>query len=295
MATAKRNAGQKETQPVMPKAIGSMPVVERKSKREGILPEEPREILSKSPQAMTINIQSWATPIIGFLMLVVGLLVGYYVRPLTLAQASNVTTSPAALSAITSPVAIPTTDQAAAQKNLMASVVAKVRHFKGDPNARVTIIEFGDFQCPFCGRYASDTNPQIEEQYIKTGKVRFGFVNFAFLGDESTWAAEAAECASDQNKYWEYHDKLYNSQSGENQGAFSKDNLKKFAQDLGLEMKAFSDCLDSGKYTSLIQADTQASSAYGVQSTPTFLINGQPVVGAQPFGVFQQTIDPLLK
>jgi protein-disulfide isomerase len=296
MTTTKRNIGQKEKKPEMPNVIGSTSTARRNSKSEGMLSEEP-EIARKSSPAVTINIQSWATPIIGLLMLVVGLLGGYYVRPFTLGQSLNTTTAQTIVTplAVAPPVAVPTTDQTAAQKNLMATVVTKARHFKGDPNAPVTMIEFGDFQCPFCGRYASDTNPQIEEQYIKTGKVRFGFVNFAFLGSESTWAAEAAECASDQNKYWEYHDKLYNSQSGENQGAFSKDNLKKFAQDLGLEPKAFNNCLDSGKYTSLIQTDTQASGAFGVQSTPTFLINGQAVVGAQPFAVFQQTIDPLLK
>ena len=84
-------------------------------------------------------------------------------------------------------------------------------------------------------------------------------------------------------------------QSGENQGAFNKDNLKKFAEELGLDTKSFNECLDSGKYTSLIQEDTSTSSALGVQSTPTFLVNGQAIVGAQPFEAFQQTIDPLLK
>jgi protein-disulfide isomerase len=173
----------------------------------------------------------------------------------------------------------------------MAAILPKVRHFEGDENASVVIIEFADFQCPFCGQYANDTAPQIDGQYIKTGKARFGFMNFAFLGDESTWSAEAAECASDQNKFWEYHDKLYSSQAGENKGAFNKDNLKKLAEELGLDTATFNDCLDSGKYTNLIQADTQVSSSIGVQSTPTFLINGEPVIGAQPFNVFKQTID----
>lgn len=122
-----------------------------------------------------------------------------------------------------------------------------------------------------------------------------GYWNFAFLGPESTWSAEAAECAADQEKFWEYHDKLYDSQSGENQGAFNKENLKKFAQEIGLDTQAFNECLDSGKYMALIQEDTQAASSLGVKSTPTFLINGQPVIGAQPFDVFQQTIESLLK
>jgi len=177
----------------------------------------------------------------------------------------------------------------------MDSLIPKVRHFTGDPNAPVTINEFTDFQCPFCGRFFASTEPQIDEAYIQSGKVRLGYWNFAFLGDESTWAAESAECAADQDKFWEYHDILYASQSGENQGAFNKDNLKKFAEELGLDTQTFNECLDSGKYTSLIQDDTSTSSALGVQSTPTFLINGQEVVGAQPFEVFQQTIESLLK
>jgi protein-disulfide isomerase len=256
---------------------------------------EPQEVLHNSPRpALTINVQSWATPIVGLVMLVLGLLVGFYLRPLTLAQAPSSTTSSSSTDSAPAAI-IPTADQTAARQALMASIIPKVRHFQGDPKAPVTVIEFGDFQCPFCGRYAADTAPQVEQQYVETGKVRFGFVNFAFLGSESTWAAEAAECASDQNKYWEYHDKLYSSQAGENQGAFNKDNLKKFAQDLGLNTQTFSDCLNSGKYSALIQSDTSLSSSLGVQSTPTFVINGQSVVGAQPFDVFQQAIDPLLK
>lgn len=256
---------------------------------------EPAPIETHKQPAATITIQSWATPIVGVVMLVIGLLLGYYGRPFTRAGTQPVTAQPEIITTSAPPVVIPTVDNSAAQQNLMETVVAQTRHFKGDPNAPVTIIEFGDFKCPFCGRYFVQTHPQIDEQYMQSGEVRFGYFNFAFLGDESTWAAEAAECASDQDKFWEYHDILYADQSGENQGAFNKDNLKKFAEELGLDTQAFNECLDSGKYTSLIQADTQASSAMDVQSTPTFLINGQPVIGAQPFEVFQQTIDALLK
>lgn len=125
--------------------------------------------------------------------------------------------------------------------------------------------------------------------------MRVGYWNFAFLGPESTWSAEAAECAADQDQFWAYHDKLYESQAGENQGAFNKENLKKFAEEIGLDTQAFNECLDSGKYTSLIQEDTQAAQSLGVQSTPTFLVNGQPLIGAQPFEVFQQAIETFLK
>jgi protein-disulfide isomerase len=121
-----------------------------------------------------------------------------------------------------------------------------------------------------------------------------GYWPVAFLGDESQWAAEAAECAGDQNKYWEFHDLLFNSQNGENQGAFSKDNLKKFAATLGLDTGTFNQCLDSGKYTSLIQQMTSASSSIGVRSTPFFAINGSPMVGAQSFDSFKKAIDTQL-
>jgi protein-disulfide isomerase len=129
---------------------------------------------------------------------------------------------------------------------------------------------------------------------VDTGKVRFGYFNFAFLGDESGWAAEAAECAGDQNKFWEYHDYLFSHQNGENQGAFSKDNLKGFAADMGLDTAAFNTCMDSGKYTQFVQDQTNIAHQLGVQSTPTFAVNGQPVVGAQTFDSFKTTIESLL-
>lgn len=284
------------------KAAQSDEPVKRRKKR--VAPEAPERVeMQTEPAPMetheqpaaTITIQSWATPIVGVVMLVIGLLLGYYGRPFTQAGTQPMTAQPEVITTSAPPVVIPTADNSAAQQKLMETVIAQTRHFKGDPNAPVTIIEFGDFQCPYCGRFFAQTKPQIDEQYMQSGEVRFGYFNFAFLGDESTWAAESAECAADQDKFWEYHDKLYANQSGENQGAFNKDNLKKFAEELGLDTQTFNECMDSGKYTSLIQDDTSASSALGVQSTPTFLINGQAVVGAQPFEVFKQTIDPLLK
>jgi protein-disulfide isomerase len=124
--------------------------------------------------------------------------------------------------------------------------------------------------------------------------VRFGYFNFAFLGDESQWAAEAAECAGDQDAFWEFHDYLFSHQNGENQGAFSKDNLKGFAADMGLNTADFNTCLDSGKYTQFVQHQTNIAQQLGVQSTPTFALNGQPVVGAASFDEFKTKIDAIL-
>lgn len=120
-----------------------------------------------------------------------------------------------------------------------------------------------------------------------------GYIHFTFLGPESQWAAEASECAGEQSEsaFWAYHDLLFESQNGENQGAFNKENLKQFAADLGLDTETFNECLDSGKYTSVVQSETQLAQSIGVRSTPSFLVNGQPVVGAQPFEQFQQIIE----
>jgi protein-disulfide isomerase len=110
------------------------------------------------------------------------------------------------------------------------------------------------------------------------------------LGPESTWSAEASECAADQDAFWEYHDYLFGNHGGENQVAFSKENLKKFAAELDLDTQAFDECLDSGKYTQRVQTQTGLAQQIGVTSTPSFIVNGRPVVGAQPFDVFQQLI-----
>jgi protein-disulfide isomerase len=116
----------------------------------------------------------------------------------------------------------------------------------------------------------------------------------AFLGEESVWAAEAAECAADQDKFWEYHDILFAKQNGENQGAFAKENLKQFAAEIGLDSGKFNECLDSGKHTELVQTDTATAQQIGVQSTPSFLVNGTPLVGAVAIEKFKELIEPVL-
>lgn len=158
---------------------------------------------------------------------------------------------------------------------------------KGSANAKVTMIEFSDFQCPFCARFWKDTLPLLEEEYIKTGKLKFVYRDFPLdFHQFAKKAAEAAECANEQNKFWEYHDKLF-----ENQQALDITSLKRYAQELGLDTAKFNECLDSGKYANEVQKDVQDGMAYGVSGTPTFFINGIEVVGAQPYSVFKRIID----
>ena len=164
----------------------------------------------------------------------------------------------------------------------------------GDPGAKVTVVEFADFQCPFCGRFFKTTIPSLKENYVKTGAVRFVFRDFAFLGEESTRAAEAARCAGDQNKFWEYHDYLYNHQKGENQGAFSDANLKKFADTLKLDRAVFDACFDSEKYRPFVERETKLGQELGVSGTPTTFVDGEAIVGAIPFADIEKKIQAAL-
>ncbi len=234
-----------------------------------------------------MNKKNWMTLIVGIVMLLVGVGVGYMGRgafgPEAIAASGTATA-----------VAYAVQTRAVTNQEVMKAIVAQTNHFRGDPNAPVTLIEFSDFQCPFCAKFASETGPQIDEMYVKSGKVRIGHFHFPFLGDESLWAAEASECAGDQGKYWEYYDYLFANHGGENQGAFSKENLKKFAQTLGLDSQAFDQCLDTGKFTSVVTNQGMFARQLGVQSTPSFIVNGTPLVGAQPFDTFKQLIDQFL-
>jgi protein-disulfide isomerase len=124
--------------------------------------------------------------------------------------------------------------------------------------------------------------------------VQVAFFHFAFLGDESQWAAEAAECAGEQDAFWDFYDYLFSHQNGENQGAFSIENLKSFAADMDLDTGEFNECLDSGRYTALVQNMSAIGRQIGVQSTPTFAVNGQGVVGAKEFTEFASIIDSFL-
>jgi protein-disulfide isomerase len=161
----------------------------------------------------------------------------------------------------------------------------------GDKNAKVTVVEFADFQCPFCEQWFTNVETPLIKDYVNTGKIKFAFRNYAFLGQESTWAAEAAYCANDQGKFWDYHDYLYKHQGQENSGAFSKANLEQFAADLGLNTTQFNSCLDSDKYATQVANDVKDGQTAGVTGTPTSFVDGQSVVGAQPYSAFKTLID----
>jgi protein-disulfide isomerase len=145
----------------------------------------------------------------------------------------------------------------------------------GNPDAPVKVEEFADFQCPSCGYFVTDTEPTIIKDYISTDKVYFEFHNLAFLGNESIAAAEAAYCANDQGKFWEYHDMVFKNQRGENQGWFSTARLTTFAKDVGLNVDTFSECYTSGKFKQKVNEDRAYADSLKITRTPSFLVNGQ--------------------
>lgn len=161
----------------------------------------------------------------------------------------------------------------------------------GSKDAKVTVIEFADYQCPFCGQWQKKILPLLKSEYIETGKVKFIYWDFAFLGDESIRAAEAARCASEQGKFWEYHDALFASQIGENKGAFSDSRLKNLAGGLKLDSKSFGSCFNNRIHQQLVQDRTQEATLAGVDSTPTVLINGYKLDGVLPWSTYKKLID----
>ncbi|HEX7042777.1 MAG TPA: DsbA family protein [Patescibacteria group bacterium] len=164
----------------------------------------------------------------------------------------------------------------------------------GNKDAKVKVIEFADFQCPFCEQWFSQVEPQIKKDYIDTGKIAFYWRDYPFLGQESDYAASAARCANEQGKFWEFHDYLYQHQGQENSGTFSKDNLKGFAASLGLNTDQFNSCLDADKYSKDYQTDLSDGQKAGVNGTPTVYVNGVAIVGAQPYTAFKSAIDQAL-
>ncbi len=148
---------------------------------------------------------------------------------------------------------------------------------KGDPNAPVTMIEVSDYNCSHCRDYNLNIEAQIEDQYIKTGKVRYYAHTFGFSAETQAVAA-AALCANDQAKFWEYHKILF-----QNQGAFDASSLSSYAQQAGMDVSAFSACVNSRKHVGDAQAATTSAEDSGVNATPSFFINGKLVQGALPF------------
>ena len=172
--------------------------------------------------------------------------------------------------------------------------------FKGNPNAPVTVVEYSDFQCPFCSRFFQQTLPLIEENYIDTGKIKFVYKDLPLdsLHPNARAAHIAAECADEQGKFWEYHDALFEKQPQWSNLASSElqNTLTEFATDMGLQAASFESCMQSPNIADEVNNDTLEAASFGATGTPTFFIGNEKdgfikLVGAQPYAAFQRVID----
>ena len=167
----------------------------------------------------------------------------------------------------------------------------------GDPDAPITILEWGDYQCTFCYKFHQDTLDIINEEFIKTGKVKVIFKDFPLNGPDSKLAAEASYCAHDQGKYWEYHDQLYENWAGERTGWITREALSEFAKSINLDTAEFNKCLNESKHENKINSIYEFGKQIGIDATPSFLVfNDEKIIkirGNQPLEVFLKTFDEL--
>lgn len=190
----------------------------------------------------------------------------------------------------------------AGEQALNAIVSTEGEPFRGKKDAKLTMIEFSEFQCPFCGRHVRETVPQLEKEYIETGKVKYVFRDLPLesIHKNAFKASEAAHCAEEQNKFWEMHDRLF-----ANQNSLEPAMLTAHAQAVGLDTKKFQQCLDSGKYAADIRKDIGEANKIGITGTPTIVIGmtqaNDPKIkvlkvirGAQGYSTFKTAFDELL-
>ena len=164
----------------------------------------------------------------------------------------------------------------------------------GDPDAAVTIVEFADFQCPVCANFALGPAQLIIREYVNNGRINILFRHYPFIGDESWRAAEASECAAEQGRFQAYEETVFVNWNGENQGAYSDENLRTFAQMIGMNVSDFDECMDSGRNLAKVEADLAAGGALGVRSTPTLFIDNEKIPGLRTFGEYRVKIEQAL-
>jgi len=170
----------------------------------------------------------------------------------------------------------------------------------GSKDAAITMIEFGDYQCFYCNKFYHATESEIVKNYVDTGKVKMIFKDCTIIGQDSVTAANAAHCAQEQGKFWEYHDALYDNWAGENTGWASYKNLPGFAKQIGLNEEQFNECVIKAKYVNMVQESVSNARDLGLSGTPDFFIIGPDsaitkVVGAQPYDVFDEIFKSKLK
>ena len=179
------------------------------------------------------------------------------------------------------------------QKIQMSLLLENASPLFGSKDAPITLVEFGDYQCFYCNRFFHTTEPDIVKNYVNTGKVKMIFKDYTIIGQDSINAAHAAHCAQEMDKFWEYHDVLYNHWTGENNGWAASQNLFEFAKQVGLDEKDFNACMSAAKYVPIIKGSVSDAKTLGLTGTPGFFIIGPDnsvtkLSGAQPYDVFEE-------
>ena len=160
----------------------------------------------------------------------------------------------------------------------------------GKVDAPVVMVAYSDFQCPYCGKFARETEKTLIKKYVDTGVLRIEWRDFPYLGDESVVSAHAARAAAEQGKFWEYHDALYAKQLPPNSGQLTKSYLTDLARKTGLDVEKFTTDMDSQLSEKLVRRDFDEALSIGLSGTPSFLINGTPIIGAMPLADFEASI-----
>jgi protein-disulfide isomerase len=199
---------------------------------------------------------------------------------------------------LSTPFNITASSTSSATINLASALLSGTLPTLGSLNAPVTIVEFGDYQCPTCGAWYNTQEASVIQNLVNTGKAKLAWRDFDYYGPDSTTASEAAYAAGEQGKFWQFHDLLFQDQQTPNSGWASRPNMEKFAQQLGLNMPQFDASLNGGKYDSLVNSNHALGVQAGVAETPTFFLIGPTgkvvtIAGAQPESVFEQEIAQL--
>ena len=237
---------------------------------------------------------SKATVVVGLILLALGYFIGN-----TIPIGNNFQSNPQYVT-IAKTVGSPdqTTKKISGSVNFEIPSFAK---FKGSDSAKINLVEFGDYQCPFCKRFFDQTEPQLLTEYVDAGKAKFYFLDVSIVGDDSITLGQGAWCADEQGKYYEYHDYMYSNQGKENSGWGTPDKVKNLVKNIpGLDGEKFSECLDSKKYESRNQQLTKFSGQLGLTGTPTMFVGNSEtgytkITGAQPYSSFRQVIDAYLQ
>ena len=194
----------------------------------------------------------------------------------------------------------PKMDQIGPEKITIDTFLSNGSPILGDPDAPITLVEFGDYQCHYCNVFFQSIEKDIVKNYVDTGKVKIIFKDYNIIGEDSVKASQGAHCANDQGLFWEYHDILYSNWTGENNGWASSENLAIFAQQIGLNMNKWSECMNKGSHSQIILKSNDDARVLELTGTPAFfIINSEgkvsKLVGAQPFEVFKRIFDEQLE